>query len=314
LLVDNGSIDGSATLLGDLDLTPQPAWLAAPLPGLARIIRNNQNVGFAEGNNIAIRQSDARYIVALNNDAIPEEQWLAELISSLKSAHPAVGMVASTMLFDRRPDYVASAGISIHRDGVALDRGMGMRAADLEGAGTRPVFGPSAGAAIYKSAMLRDVGLFDERFFSYLEDADLAWRARSRGWRALHNPHAKVLHIYSATGGQNSPFKTTLVSRNRVWLLYKNMPEVLLRRYWPLVLRYDILAAASSLVNGNRHLLRGRLQALHELAQFTEDRRKILTSARLHPDEMAAMLAPALSTQQTLRYRRRLARLLSSEP
>jgi GT2 family glycosyltransferase len=190
---------------------------------------------------------------------------------------------------------------------------MGMRAADLEGVGIRPVFGPSAGAAIYKSAMLRDVGLFDERFFSYLEDADLAWRARSRGWRALHNPRAKVLHIYSATGMQNSPFKTTLVSRNRVWLLYKNMPEVLLRRYWPLVLRYDILAAASSLINGNRHLLRGRLQALHGLARFTEDRRKILTSARLHPDEMAAMLAPALSPRQTLRYRRRLAWLLSSE-
>ncbi len=314
LLVDNGSIDGSAALLDDLDLSPWPGWLAAPLPGLARVIRNNQNVGFAEGNNIAIRLSDARYIVALNNDAVPEEQWLAELVSTLKSAHPTVGMAASTMLFDRRPDYVASAGISIHRDGVALDRAMGMRATDLEGMGTRPVFGPSAGAAIYKSAMLRDVGLFDERFFSYLEDADLAWRARSRGWRALHNPRAKVLHIYSATGGQNSPFKTTLVSRNRVWLLYKNMPEVLLRRYWPIVLRYDILAATSNLVNGNRHLLRGRLQALHALSRFTEDRRKILTSARLHPDEIAAMLAPALSPRQTRRYRRRLARLLSPEP
>jgi GT2 family glycosyltransferase len=311
LLVDNGSIDGSAALLNDLGRSAQPAWLAAPLPGIARVIRNNQNVGFAEGNNIAIRLSNARYIAALNNDAVPEEQWLAELVSTLNNAPPDVGMAASTMLFDRRPGYVASAGISIHRDGVALDRGMGMRAAALEEVGTRPVFGPSAGAAIYKAAMLCDVGLFDERFFSYLEDADLAWRARSRGWRALHNPRAKVLHEYSATGGHNSPFKTTLVSRNRLWLLYKNMPEVLLRLYWPLVLRYDILAVGSSLVNGNRHLLKGRLQALRSLSRFIEDRHKILTSARLHPDEMAPMLAPALSPQQTLRYRRRLARLLN---
>jgi GT2 family glycosyltransferase len=275
------------------------------------VIRNNQNVGFAEGNNVAIRLVHARYIVALNNDAIPEPQWLGELVSTAASAPSSVGMVASTMLFDRKPDYVASAGISIHRDGVALDRGMGMRSADLEKAGTRPVFGPSAGAALYKSSMLCDVGLFDERFFSYLEDADLAWRARSRGWRALHNPRARMLHEYSATGGQNSPFKTTLVSRNRVWLLYKNMPEVLLRRYWPTIARYDLLAVGHSLFNGDRYLLRGRLQALRGLSRFTEDRRKILTSARLHPDEMATMLSPALSPRQTLRYRRRLARLLA---
>jgi GT2 family glycosyltransferase len=311
LLVDNGSIDGSAALLDDLERSAQPAWLAAPLPRKARVIRNNLNVGFAEGNNIAIRLSGAPYVVALNNDAIPEPQWLGELVATARDAGRSVGAVASTMLFDRRPEHVASAGITIHRDGVALDRGMGMRSADLEKLGTRSVFGASAGAALYKRALLCDVGLFDERFFSYLEDADLAWRARSRGWRSLHNPRARVLHEYSATGGQNSPFKVSLVSRNRVWLLYKNMPEALLRRYLPLVLRYDLLAVGRSLLNGDRYLPRGRIQALRGLSRFTDDRRKILTSARLHPDEMAAMLAPALSSRQTVRYRRRLARLLS---
>ena len=97
-------------------------------------------------------------------------------------------MVASTMLFAHLPHVVASAGLSVHRDGVALERGMGLPAAEVEQAGTRPVFGATAGAALYRAAMLKDVGLFDERFFSYLEDADLAWRARWRGWRALHNP------------------------------------------------------------------------------------------------------------------------------
>jgi GT2 family glycosyltransferase len=313
VLVDNGSIDGSTALLDDLERSAQPAWMSAPLPRMARLVRNNQNVGFAEGNNVAIRLSDAPYVVALNNDAIAEPQWLGELVAAAVMSGHEVGMVASTMLFDRRPDRVASAGITIHRDGVALDRGLGMRAAGLEKLGTKPVFGASAGAALYKRAMLCDVGLFDERFFSYLEDADLAWRARSRGWRALHNPRARVLHEYSATGGQNSPFKKGLVSRNRVWLLYKNMPEALLRRYWPSILRYDLLAVSLSLVNGDRYLPRGRLQALRGLSRFTEDRRKILTSARLHPDEMGAMLAPALSPRQTLKYRRRLARLLSPD-
>src|SRR5207253_6088567 len=136
---------------------------------------------------------------------------------------------------------VASAGISIHRDGVALDRGLGLATSLLEKRGVRPVFGASAGAALYRTELLRDVGLFDERYFSYLEDADLAWRARWRGWRAVHNPRATVRHIYSATGIQESPFKRRLVSRNRVWTVYKNMPEALLRRYAGLIFRYDSL-------------------------------------------------------------------------
>lgn len=310
LLVDNGSIDGSSHLLEDLERTTWPDWMSSPLPAPARIIRNMQNVGFAAGNNMAIEQSGAKYIVLLNNDAITEPHWLAELVTTADSAQPSVGMVASTMLFAHRPDYVASAGISIGRDGVALDRGLGLLTEKMGARGVTPVFGPSAGAALYKADMLRDVGLLDNRFFSYLEDADLAWRARSRGWRALYNPRARVLHEYSATGGHNSPFKTTLISRNRIWLLYKNMPEALLRRYWPQIMRYDMLAIANSLLNGDRYLLKGRLQALHSLSRFTEDRRKILTSARLHPDEMRKLLAPALSPRQALKYRRRLDRLV----
>ena len=80
----------------------------------------------------------------------------------------------------------------------------------VQKAGVRPVFGASAGAALYRTEMLRDVGLLDARFFSYLEGADLAWRARSRGWRALYSPCASVLHEYSATGGHNSALKPPL--------------------------------------------------------------------------------------------------------
>jgi GT2 family glycosyltransferase len=311
VLVDNGSIDGSERLLDDLDRSNHPDWLSAPLPRQARVIRNPDNLGFAEGNNIALRDVCSHYVALLNNDAIAEPGWLAELTGTIGSAPRNVGMVASTMLFSHRPEVVASAGIRIHRDGVALDRAMGMALSAVETWGVRPVFGPSAGAALYRTELLCDTGLFDRHFFSYLEDADLAWRARSRGWRALHNPRARVLHEYSATGGHNSPFKTALISRNRVWLLYKNMPEVLLRRYWPHILRYDLFAVAGGLVSRNRHVLRGRLQALHSLRRLRSDRLKNLTSARLHPDEIEALLSPPLTPQQHLRYRRRLDALLA---
>lgn len=313
-LVDNGSIDGSPTLLDDLEGSPQPLWLTQPLPRQARVIRNADNRGFAAGNNQAIQLAHARYVVTLNNDAIAEPDWLGELVATANTGLPSVGMVASTMLFSHLQGVVASAGISVHRDGVALDRGVGKASAELEQLGTVPVFGPSAGAALYKTAMLRDVGLFDPRFFSYLEDADLAWRARSRGWRALHNPRARVSHEYSATGGHNSPFKSRYLARNRVWLLYKNMPSPLLAEFASIILRYELLALLNALLTRDIYSLRGRLEALATLPQLADTRRKTLTSSRVHPDELRAMLAPALSPLQVLKYRKRVDSLLSTRP
>jgi len=314
-LVDNGSIDGSDALLDDLERTHHPDWLAAPLPNPAKIIRNADNLGFAEANNQAMRPAirTARFIVTLNNDAVAGPDFLQRLVETVLGGGPSLGMVASTMLFAHRPEKVASAGISIHRDGVALDRAVGLSTSRLETGGIRPVFGPSAGAALYRSDMLRDVGLFDSRFFSYLEDADLAWRARLQGWRAVHNPLAKVRHEYSATGGQNSPFKRRLVSRNRVWLLYKNMPTPLFASNALAVLRYELAVLLGSALRGDRHLLKGRLEALARLRELTPDRRKTISSARVHPSEVAEMLAPSLSVRQSLKYRTRLDNLLKPQ-
>jgi GT2 family glycosyltransferase len=217
------------------------------------------------------------------------------------------------MLFAHRPSVVASAGISLHRDGLALDRALGLPRERLRGHGRRPVFGPSAGAALYRASMLRDVGLFDERFFSYLEDADLAWRARSRGWCAVHEPSSEVRHVYSATGGQESPFKRRHIARNRIWTIYKNMPEVLMRRFGPFVLRYDLLAVMRGILSRDRFTVSGRLEAVRALPSFTEDRRKITTSARLHPDEMERLFAPAMSPSQALKYRKRLNAILDGQ-
>ncbi len=314
-LVDNGSIDGSDVLLNDLERTRHPDWLAAPLPNPSQVIRNVDNLGFAEGNNQAMRPAihTSRFVVTLNNDAVAEPHFLQRLVETATGGEPSLGMIASTMLFAHRPEKVASAGISIHRNGVALDRAVGLSTSRLETGGIRPVFGPSAGAALYRSDMLRDVGLFDSRFFSYLEDADLAWRARLRGWRAVHNPLAKVRHEYSATGGQNSTFKRRLVSRNRVWLLYKNMPTPLLAGNSIAVLWYELAVFLRSAVLRDFPLLKGRLEALAHLRELTPDRRKIISSARVHPSEVAEMLAPPLSVLQSLKYHKRLDDLLKPQ-
>jgi GT2 family glycosyltransferase len=312
-VVDNGSRDGSRQMLGGLEGSTSADWFRGELPHPAHLIANESNLGFAEANNQAFRAAlndRVPLIATLNNDAVADPCWLAEMVEALGSAGRNTGMVASTMLFAHRPDRVASAGITIHRDGVALDKGVGRTLSEVVAKGRAPVFGPSAGAALYTTSMLRDVGLFDPRFFSYLEDADLAWRARLRGWRAVYAPRARVLHEYSATGGEGSSFKMRLVARNRLWLLYKNMPTPLLARHMSSVAKYDLAASAAGLLSGNREALMGRIEGLRTLKSLTASRRANLSSARLHPDELDHMLAPAFSPAEHRRFRQRIASLL----
>ena len=132
------------------------------------------------------------------------------------------------------------------------------------------VFGASAGAALYRRAMLEQVGGFDASFFMYLEDVDLAWRARAHGWRCLHVPDAVVLHEHSRSSGHRSDFKYYLVGRNRVRLLADATTGRLLR-YAPLMLLYDLAYVAYALaVDRSTAPLRGRVGGLREWRRYRD--------------------------------------------
>ncbi len=266
ILVDNGSTDGSVE------------WVEAHYPQFC-LIRNETNVGFAAGNNQAIRASQAEFIVTLNNDTRAEPGWLAALVEA--ASDPAVGMVASKMLFADRPTMINSAGIALDPVGIAWDR-LGGLPDDPDEREPLEVFGPCAGAALYRRAMLERIGLFDEDFFAYLEDVDLAWRARLAGWRCLYAPAARVYHAHSATGGEGSPFKSRLLARNKVWLIAKNYgPGGRLLAYLPLILFYDLAAVAFGLLaRGDAHTLFGRFDGILALPRVWRKRRAVQALVR----------------------------------
>ncbi|UCC65120.1 MAG: glycosyltransferase family 2 protein, partial [Anaerolineae bacterium] len=184
-VVDNGSTDGSV------------GWLAQEHPDV-RVLCNPRNLGFALANNQAIRATESPYLVTLNNDTEATSAWLAELVAAAES-DAAVGMVASQILLASAPGAIDSAGIEVDWTGTGWQRRRG-EAAD-EAGDVEEVFGPSAGAALYRRAMLEEIGLFDESFFMYCEDVDLNWRAQLAGWRCWYTPKAIVYHKLSATGG-----------------------------------------------------------------------------------------------------------------
>jgi len=256
VVVDNGSTDDSLAVL-------------ARFPEV-RVLRFGRNRGFGAATNAGIRATASRYVATLNNDAVPAPGWLAALVAAA-DADPAVGMCASRLVQAARPGQLDSCGIAVDRVGIAWDL-LGGQPVGADAALGEP-FGPCAGAALYRRRMLDEVGLFDERFFAYLEDVDLAWRARARGWCCRYVSDAEVRHQHSATGGEGSPWKHYLLGRNKVWLLAKNYPAALWR-WLPLVVAYDLAAVGYALASRREGAaLRGRLAGLAGLPAVGRARR-----------------------------------------
>lgn len=267
ILVDNASTDGSVELV------------EREFPEV-ELIRNSVNRGFAAGNNDGIRAATGAYIATLNNDAFPESTWLDELIGAIRD-DSNVGMGASKMLFYHFPDTINSTGISLDWAGIAWDRLGGQRD---DRAQTTPVevFGPCAGAAVYKREMIEDIGLFDEDFFMYLEDVDLAWRGRLRGWRCLYVPTAEVRHVHSASSVEGSAFKNYLLGRNKIWTMVKNYPTPTFLFFIPAILFYDLMSLQYSvLVRGNVVSLRGRIEAVRQMGAILRKRAEIQRGRRV---------------------------------
>ncbi len=308
VLVDNGSADGSVELVRETFAD----WLVENKPDYPRLqlVELPQNEGFSGGNLAGLTRCDpnSRYIATLNNDTEAEPDWLACLVVGLE-AGPEWGAACGPMLFaserGQPQPRLSSAGIEVRRDGLAIDRQLGQPWQPDE----KPleIFGPCAGAALYRRTALEQVGFFDPAFFAYLEDADLAWRLRLTGWPTLYLPQAKVWHEYSGTGGQGSPFKSFQLGRNRVWVIFKNWPGRLLWRHGWRIVAYDLAASAYTLLKGNPHSGRGRLAAFHprHLRRILRQRRtiqagRVATLAELERWlQRPATTAETLQTQQT---------------
>jgi GT2 family glycosyltransferase len=265
VFIDNGSGDNSIANAEQL-----ARRYSVPL----RVVENEFNRGFAPACNQGIAEAVGRWIVLLNNDTRPEAKWLELLVNTAANA-PSVGMVASKLLRAAHPEQIDSAGIAVDWTGIVWDWRGGQPDKVNEREAVE-VFGPCGGAALYSRAMLDEVGAFDEDFFAYMEDVDLAWRARLAGWRCLLQPQARVLHDHSATLGHISPRKRFLLARNKVWLLVKNYPDPWFTRNLPLLLAYDSMAATYGFF-AQRDLVawQGRLAGLQQLGRFWRKRREI---------------------------------------
>lgn len=262
VLVDNGSSDGS------------PEYIQAQYPWV-RLVRNRDNLGFAGGTNAGIRVAKGRYILTLNNDAVADRFFIEELARPM--VDPQVGVCAAKMLF---PDgRINSAGICISRSGAAWDRGM-FEPDQGQYDSMEEVFGACAGAALYRREMLDEIGLFDDDFFLYLEDVDLAFRARLAGWKCIYVPWAVVIHHHGKTAGVGSDLAVYYGNRNIVWFPVKDFPLRLLFTSLPFILARNLATIPYYALRGQgRVILKSKLDALRGVVKMMRKRKDVLRRA-----------------------------------
>jgi GT2 family glycosyltransferase len=277
VLVDNASSDGSLGLV-ERDF-PE-----------VRVVRLEENGGFSVAVNAGIRSSEAEHVALLNNDTEVDPGWLEALVRAA-GRHPEAGLFASKLLdfYDRR--VLDGAGDALRLSGLPYRLGHG----EVDrGQFDRPgyVFSACGAAALYRRAMLEDIGPFDEDFVSYCEDGDLSFRAQLAGYRCVYVPDAVVYHMGSAsTGGKRSATATRLGTRNSISLLVKDLPLSAAPHVAPFFLAGQLARLLTAAATGSLGAhLRGLAGAGRHLPIMLEKRRRIQKNRRTSDGDIRALL------------------------
>jgi GT2 family glycosyltransferase len=219
VVVDNGSKDGSVE------------FLHRHFPE-TKVIAFGENKGFSKAVNEGIRQAKGDYVLLLNNDVEVDAQLFSQLHDTIASSAEADFYACRMMDFYRR-ELIDGAGDGFPRKGKAFRIGHGVKFGPPFDQ-SRRVFGACAGAGLYKRALFKEVGLFDEDFFAYHEDVDWNFRANLMGYRCFYIPGAVVYHIGSGTtGGLHNELTVFHNVRNMIHVIMKDLPACLLLKYLP---------------------------------------------------------------------------------
>ena len=237
-------------------------------------MRAPENLGFAAGNNLAVRMAEGcEWVALLNPDASPEARWLAELLAAAAERRE-YSFFASRLVDAENSELLDGAGDALHASGFAWRRGHGEPAASADEPGE--VFSACAAAALYRRDAFLAAGGFDEDFFCYSEDTDLAFRLRLAGHRCLYVPSAVVHHVGSAVTGRESAFTVFHLQRNLVWTYVKDMPFPLLWVHLPqLVVVSGLMAGWYATRGHGRAAFAGLAAAVRGLPRVLRKRRAV---------------------------------------
>lgn len=274
-VADNGSTDGSLALLTDVFPT-------------VRMIVFDKNWGFADGYNKAFDQIDAEYAVLLNSDVEVTGGWLLPLVEYM-DAHPQVAACQpKLMAYHEREsfEYAGAMGGYIDRYGYPYCRGRIFDTVEKDchqyDADVSLLWATGA-CLMVRLPIYKEVGGLDGRFFAHMEEIDLCWRMRCRGYEVRSVASSVVYHVGGATLNAGNPRKTFLNFRNNLLMLYKNLPAGELRNVMLVRGVLDYVAAAMFALKGEwgsaKAVVRARKEYRKLKAEFAAAREENVAKA-----------------------------------
>jgi GT2 family glycosyltransferase len=253
------------------------------------VVSPRENVGFAAGNNLGVRQAAGEALVFLNPDTVVASEALGGLVAPLDD--PSVGIVTARLRLLDRPETLNSAGNEVHVTGIAWAGAYGEPAASV--AELREVPFPSGAAMAMRRELFEELGGFTEELFMYQEDLVLGWRVRLRGLRVVVNPAADVYHDYEF--GRN-PRKQYLLERNRLVFVLSSYSRRLLVLLTPVLASAEVAMLALALKEGwARDKVAGWAWLLRNAGWLRRHRRETQALRRVPDRELARFLSPVVA-------------------
>jgi len=213
-----------------------------------KIIGLKTNFGFAEGYNQALQKVEAEFLVLLNSDVKVTENWIDTGIAKFEEDE-AIVVIQPKILSYNQPkyfEYAGAAGGFLDKFGYPFCRGRLLNRIE-EDLGqynqSSPIFWASGACMFIRSKAFKIAGGFDGDFWAHMEEIDLCWRLKNRGYKIVYEPQSVVYHLGGGTLSYGSPKKIYLNFRNNLYMLFKNLPKQQFKRIFIIRMILDGVAA-----------------------------------------------------------------------
>lgn len=283
LIIDNASTDNSQDeirwfLKGD------------SLGSITQLIPLETNVGFGGGNSEALKLAGGKYVALLNNDTVPDKDWLGELVKVMDS-DSTVGICASKLIV-YGTDIIDSAGDGFSAALRGFKRGEGGKASLFNK--EEYTFGACAGAALYRRKMIEEIGFLDEDFFLIQEDTDLNLRVQLHGWKVLYVPTAVVYHKVRSSIGPMSNTAVYYTLRNSELVRIKNIPFALFIRCFPEFIIEIVTEFVYFAIKHGRLKLyfKAKIDAMRMLPRMLKKRAVIMKNRKVSNTYLLSIMTP----------------------
>jgi GT2 family glycosyltransferase len=243
VIVDNASEDDSCH------------FISTNFPSV-KLVCLDKNYGFTGGYNRGLQHIKADYYVLLNSDVEVTDGWLQPLVKLMDQRKEVGACMPKLLAYDRKDyfEYGGAAGGFLDKYGYPFCRGRILNNIEKDEGqynDQHEVFWATGACMMVRADLYHQLSGFDERFFAHMEEIDLCWRAKAKGFKVMCEPQAVVYHVGGGTLSNDSPRKIYYNYRNSLYMLYKNLPKR--RRFWILMIRMmlDGLSASIYFLRGN---------------------------------------------------------------